>query len=121
MTATLLLCAALTDADVPAIQVDTSVEDVTALMGTWEVVELTVDAADHTGNLRGNLWTFAGEDVTGAPAGPWGIAAGTARLDQVLESGHIIPGVYSITGGTLVWTQYGRLSVFRFTLRRVPK
>jgi hypothetical protein len=42
MNAAILLAAALATADAPPPEIDATVEDVTGLMGTWDVVEVTI-------------------------------------------------------------------------------
>jgi hypothetical protein len=116
MNAAILLVAALATSDAPAPTLDASVDDVTELQGTWEVVEVMVDGDDYSDGHRGDLWTFAGDELR-RPGSRHRISAGTTRLDSIDDAGVVRPGVYRIDGDRLVWTR--KRVVINF--RRVPR
>jgi hypothetical protein len=121
VNAALLFAAALATSDAPAPALDATVDDVTQLQGTWEVVAAMVNGEDCSPAFKGARQNFAG-DVVQLPGDCSRIALGTARLDELSKNGRIAPGSYTIEGNSLVWNvSDGGGHIFRFTFRRVPK
>jgi hypothetical protein len=120
MLTTILFAASLATSDAPAVQGGASVDDPTALMGTWEVVEVTLGGKDESGMWKGEHYTFAGDAVR-YPSGGKRIVVGLSRLDSITDDGRVETGVYSIAGDILVWTRQIDARDVRFAFRRVPK
>jgi uncharacterized protein (TIGR03067 family) len=116
LLSTILLTAALATGDAQAPPLDATVDDVTQLQGTWEVVAATFDGDDETDTFNGEHWTFTGDELK-CPSGRIRIAAGSTRLDMLNDRGCVFTGVYRIDGDKLVWRRQRHV----FTFRRVPK
>jgi uncharacterized protein (TIGR03067 family) len=113
MNAAILLAAALATSDAPAPPLDASFDDVTQLIGTWEVVAATVDGEDATPRLRGERWIFAGDELKYPSGERYRIAASVTRLDRIYGDGRVDHGVYRIDGDNLVWTRELEVITFR--------
>jgi uncharacterized protein (TIGR03067 family) len=119
MISAILLAAALATRDAPAPALDVTVEDVTDLQGTWEVVEAEKDGKEVSKYLKGARLTIAGDTLKNANGETTcQIKAGATRLDCLHENGRVCPGIYRLDGDTLVWTT--QQTTLRFTFRRVP-
>jgi hypothetical protein len=119
MNAAILLVGALATSDAPAVEADATVEDVTELQGTWEVVEVVIDGIDQSKLYQGDHWTFAGDTVKW-PGGRRHFAAFKAGLDLIDEF-RVCPGVYRLDHNTLIWTLHLGSLPFRMTFRRVSQ
>ena len=141
LVASLLPADASAPVDGPPPPSSVTVEDATALQGTWEVVGCFGGTLDWTESFKGNRWVFSGgscrlvgrsEALVKPRTFRVNAAARPAMIDSVDSEGFPSPGIYRRTGDEILWADGGMVSglpssfeqangVILWTLHRVSK